>query len=179
VNAPNNPPRPEWAAHGRMPIRSGPSGLRGIPGTGDLGLRSRCSLQPRLSQDGPSALAALKHGRNSLGVKCPSPHRMGRGTKGVVHRSRLSKLAASRLLNENTSLMRGQSARIWRGPREGLRAAAPVPARAEDLWKESVSSDLGSEETAVDRRLLFDGGLFGGHGLLLLLVGAGHFGLFL
>ena len=29
-------------------------------------------------------VAALKHGRNSIGVECPSPHRMERGIKGEV-----------------------------------------------------------------------------------------------
>ena len=47
-------------------------------------------------------VAALQHGRNSLGVECPSPHPMGRGIKGEV--SVNFKLAASRLMNENSSL---------------------------------------------------------------------------
>ncbi len=60
VSIPNESARPvragRWARGGMPQNCFGPSGLRGVCGTRYLGLRSRCSLQPRLSHDGPTAL---------------------------------------------------------------------------------------------------------------------------
>ncbi len=63
VNIPNESARPvragRWARGGTPQNGSGLSGLRGFYGARYLGLRSRCSLQPRLSHDGPTALSML------------------------------------------------------------------------------------------------------------------------
>ena len=67
-------------------------------------------------------------GRNSLGVECPSPHPMGRGTQGEV--SVNFKLAASRLLNENSSLFGQTRFQIELKPHAAVEAVTTVEERA-------------------------------------------------
>ena len=70
-------------------------------------------------------VAALKHGRNSIGVECPSPHPMGRGTKGEVFQLIL-KQAASRLMNENSSLFGQARFQIELKPHAAVESVAVI-----------------------------------------------------
>jgi hypothetical protein len=83
---PNEAPKlwPEWVAHHEKFTRmavicSGLSGLGGLLKTGDLGLRSPDSLQPRLSHGGPSALKQPEATARQGGVWMATPQCDGPG----------------------------------------------------------------------------------------------------
>lgn len=73
---------------------------------------------------GTTMVAALEHGRNSIGVECPSPHPMGRGIKGEVVVN--FKLAASRLMNEKSSLFGQARFQIELKPHAAVEAGATL-----------------------------------------------------
>jgi hypothetical protein len=51
-----------------------PTGLEMVVGMGHLGLRSRCSLQPRLSHDGPLALKLRRNSVYGTAYRAESPY---------------------------------------------------------------------------------------------------------